>query len=335
MTEVLKTLKGKARVFACGGAGINIAKKVEQFRDVEEVGRADLSVAYIDTSRSNLSGLSAQVIENYTYLLEGLDGSGKIRRENHESIRDNTRKILQKFPAQDVNIVISSAAGGSGSVIAPSIVAELLENDQQVIVIIVGATDSGVEIENVLKTLKSYEAISQKKERPVVASYFQNSKDSPRDKVDVAATQVILSIAIVFSRENRELDTRDLYNFLNYQRLTSYKPKLVGFTVNIGEIATQNTQDVISVALITTAGSDDSVVFTPEYKAVGFLPEAVSAELASCTPLTLLAHNDSFPAVARELEERLEDLEKMKKARIQVKSILSNNDIATDDGMVL
>lgn len=331
----LSAIKGKAIVYAAGGAGINIGKKVEQFRNHSEVGVSDLSIVYIDTSRSNLNDLDESVIEKHTYLLEGLDGSGKIRKENHESIRDNTRKILQQFPPQDINIVISSGAGGSGSVIAPSIVAELLENDQQVIVILIGATDSGAEIENVLKTLKSYESISQKKERPVIASYFQNSKDSPRSKVDTSAVEVILSITTVFSRENRELDTRDLYNFLNYQRITSFKPKLVGFTVHVGEIPASDSTDVISVALVTAPGGDDSISFTPEYKAVGFLPEDINPDLAARTPLTLLTHNDSFTLIAKELEDRLSDLEKVKKARIHVKSILSGSDVSTDDGMVL
>lgn len=335
MSEI--RLRGRLRVYACGGAGINIGRKLEEFRNNPQPGSADITISYIDTSRSNLANLPEQVLDKNCYLLEGLDGSGKIRRENHESIRDNTRKILQAFPPEDINVVISSGPGGSGSVIAPSILAELLENDQQVVVLMIGATDSAIEIENTLKTLKSYEAISQKKERPVVTSYFQNSKETPRELVDVSAVQVVLAIATVFSRQNLELDTRDLYNFLNYHRVPgiSFTPKLVGLSVQVGPIADDRIDDVCSVAMVTVPGADDSLPFTPEYKTVGYLPADVDANLLKATPLTLMTHSNFFEGVAKELDGRLEDVERAKKARLASKSIIGVKDIATDDGMVL
>lgn len=326
----MSTVKGKARIYACGGAGINIGKKLEQFRGTSEVGVTDLDITYIDTSRSNLD---ATVSGDYCYLLDGLDGSGKIRRDNYHAISENTRKILQSFKPLDVNIVISSGSGGSGSVIAPSLVTELLENDHNVIVIVIGSSDSRIDIDNTLKTLKSYDAISQKRERPVVAAYFQNSAETPRSKVDDSIVSVLFSLTTLFSRENKELDTRDLYNFLNYHRVTSFKPKLVGLTVHIGDVPTDSISDVISVASVVV--DETSLNFIPEYRCVGYLSEQVSADIAKNMPMHFLTHNDSFAAVAELLTEKLDSLDKIQKARIESKPVISSKDVIADDGMVL
>ena len=326
MTTVIK---GKARIYACGGAGINIGKKLEQFRGTSEVGLTDLEITYIDTSRSNLDGT---VSGEHCYLLEGLDGSGKIRRDNYKAISDNTRKILQSFAPLDINIIISSGSGGSGSVIAPSLATELLDNDQNVIVIVIGSADSRIDIDNTLKTLKSYDAISQKRERPVVAAYFQNSADTPRSKVDESVVSVLFSLTTLFSRENKELDTRDLYNFLNYHRVTSFKPKLVGLTVHIGDVPENATNDVISVASVIT--DEVALQFIPEYRCVGYLSADVTPDIAKNMPMHFLTHNDSFSAVADALSEKLDSLEKIQKARIDSKTVITSKDVANDDGMV-
>lgn len=322
-------IKGKARIYACGGAGINIGKKLEQFRGTSEVGVTDLEITYIDTSRSNLDGT---VSGEHCYLLEGLDGSGKIRRDNYKAISDNTRKILQSFAPLDINIIISSGSGGSGSVIAPSLATELLDNDQNVIVIVIGSADSRIDIDNTLKTLKSYDAISQKRERPVVAAYFQNSADTPRSKVDESVVSVLFSLTTLFSRENKELDTRDLYNFLNYHRVTSFKPKLVGLTVHIGDVPENATNDVISVASVIT--DEAALQFIPEYRCVGYLSADVTPDIAKNMPMHFLTHNDSFSAVADALSEKLDSLEKIQKARIDSKTVITSKDVANDDGMV-
>ena len=78
-----KTPKGKVKLYACGGGGINIGHLFEQHRGKSEAGFAQIDVTYIDTSRSNVK---AGITADNLYLLEGLDGSGKLRAENHKVI---------------------------------------------------------------------------------------------------------------------------------------------------------------------------------------------------------------------------------------------------------
>lgn len=104
--------QGQVRVFCCGGGGINIGSMLEEYRGSEEIAAARLNPVYIDTSKSNLARNRHSINDEYCYVIDGLDGSGKLRAENYESITEHVRDILQKFKPLDLNIVISTAAGG-------------------------------------------------------------------------------------------------------------------------------------------------------------------------------------------------------------------------------
>lgn len=334
MTTEIK--KGQITLYAAGGCGINIAKQLEKFRGHKEFGLADISIVYIDTSRSNGKGLP----EEHTYLFEGMDGSGKVRAENYQEISKHARGILQKFAPGNLSIVLSSASGGSGSVIAPTLLSELLGNEVPVIAISVGSTDSALEIQNTLNTLKSYEGVAQKRELPVVMSYFQNSKETSRAVVNAAVTEVITTLMAVFSGMNEELDSQDLKNFLNFPKVTKFKePRLVGLsrllndqTKNIEEAVTGN---VIGMVSLLKPGTQLDVDFTPDYQAIGYLPEGVSENLVSLSPITFVTLANTPQVVAKDINARLLALEKAQKARVDAGSILGRGDEQQSDGLVL
>ena len=328
MTE---KLKGKIRVYACGGAGINIAKSLENFRGVDEVGFAHLDSVYVDTSRSNLN----DAIEPHCYLLDGLDGSGKIRKENYQQISAHTRDILQKYAPLDLNIVISSGSGGSGSVIGPSIVSELLDRDLPTVVILIGATDTRLEIDNTLKTIKSYDAISKLRDKPVVVAYHENSKETPRSTVDAVIVRLITGFMTVYSRENRELDSRDLFNFLRFERVTTFPTQLASVALHVSEFPADISEAVISVATLCVDGQDSGFDFTPDYQCVGFLPEGAPKASRDITPINLVVTANLFASVVKKLNGRLDELTQQQRARVSAGPIVSDKDQATDSGLVL
>lgn len=330
MTE---KLKGRVRVFACGGAGVNIGKHIERFRGNEEAGMAVVEVSYIDTSKSNLG---AEIPEHAIYLLKDLDGSGKIRKENYQQISAHTRDILQRHEPQDLSIVVSSAAGGSGSVIAPSIVSELLERDLPVVVILIGAGDTRLDIENTIKTIKSYEAISKLRGKPVVVKYLQNSINTPRSQVDTICLQTISALLTTFSRENTELDSKDLFNFLNFHRATTFPAQLAALNTYSAEMPAEHSGEVVSVVTLAREGEDTSLApLTPDYQAVGFLPADTNERILNAAPLNLVITTDLLVTTAKQLNGRLQELEQAQRARVATASILSDKDSATDTGMVL
>jgi hypothetical protein len=97
-------------LYACGGAGINIASAIEQQRGVSDVGMAAVETYYIDTSRSNL--LKKSIPAEHVYIFEDMDGSGKKRNTNASVISDNTLALLQKFKPGKFNVVLHSGSGG-------------------------------------------------------------------------------------------------------------------------------------------------------------------------------------------------------------------------------
>ena len=329
---MIEQFKGKVRLYCAGGAGINIGKHLESFRGVSETGVAELHSVFVDTSRSNLS---TNLPEEATYLLKDLDGSGKIRKENHAQIAAHTRDILQQHPPLDLNIVISSGSGGSGSVIAPSLVSELLVRDVQTIAITIGATDTRLEIDNTLKTLKSYEAIAKLRKVPVVMAYFQNSEATPRASVDEEVLRTITALLTVYSRENSELDSRDLYNFLHFERVTSYEPQLAALTLQMSASLEGDGSSVVTVASLYNGQQTNALPFIPDYQCVGYLPEGIAERIAEISPIHLATTSNLMPVVAKSLGKTLDELEQKRLARVKTSSILSDKDEATDSGLVL
>jgi cell division GTPase FtsZ len=163
-------------VYACGGAGINLGSQLVKFNNRKDPGFAELKTFFIDTSKSNIQ---SNIPEDNIYLVDGLDGSGKKRDTNYVALAECSKEILHQFKPADINIVLHSASGGSGSVIAPILVSELLSRKSLTIVILIGSTSSRIEAENTSKTLKSYEMISHKRNMPVIAAYKENSPSKP------------------------------------------------------------------------------------------------------------------------------------------------------------
>ena len=327
------SMTGKVVLYACGGAGINIAQHFESFRGkAAEGGFAEVQTVYVDTSRSNLP---AKASPDAFYLVENLDGSGKIRAENHREIAESIHDILLNFKPGDLNIVMSSLSGGSGSVIAPSLVSELLQRDANVIVIGISSVDSRIEIENSIKTLKSYEAVSKMRDKPVVLVHYENSETEPLSAVDTQAREAIVRLAALFSRQNRELDSADLRNLLQYNKVTDSKPKVVSMVFQSGTVV-RGKAHVIAVATLTTDEFSSSPGTPVGYRCTGYIRQ----DNASNINLTAPMHYGIFDGLVLEHYSRLSScLEKFDEAtlasRRTTSSLLSGNDKPTDNGLVL
>lgn len=334
------TTKGRVRIYAAGGAAINIAMLLRNVAVNPDI-IADLEVVMIDTSRANLA---AHASDANSYLVEGLDGSGKVRSENSEAIRGRILDILQQHKPADLNIVLSSGAGGSGSVIAPLLLSELIERKAPVIALTIGSTASKLEALNTLNTIKSYEAIAKKRQAPVVMHYLQNSPDLPRKDVDLQMVSTISYLAILFSRRNRELDSKDLQNWLRYSApITSFQPQLSIMTVlwheaNDNSVNTDLSKlgNIISVATLAPDLVNTTLTMTPEYQTVGILPPTATkggVDNLSGKVFNYVISDGLINEIAKGLNSFLADLEAAANARPAKTSITGHGE-ADADGMV-
>lgn len=328
------TTKAPIRVYACGGAGINIAQQLESFRGKIELGFGQLEICYLDTSASNLRG---NVPTEHSYVISVTDGNGKVRSDNTDVILQHIKPMLLAFSPADLNIVVSSGGGGSGSVIAPLIASELLKKDQQVVAMVVGSTDTQKDAQNTLATLKTYEAACVRAtNKPLLLAYTENRADSGRAPADEEVTGHILALARLFSRQNHELDSRDTYNWLNFNRVTSHQPKLASLTIVRGTNLLDNviSHDIINVATLNFQGDATAIRPVVDCQYTGFLPENTNRTESGPFPMHFVITDGQLQEKAEQLQKFINDMKERQAARIVTKTLMSDSDSVGAGGLV-
>ena len=330
-------VSSEVRLYCCGGAGINIGQQNNFSKG--ETGFAKLTPVYIDTADSNIREDLKNSPDFYDY--GDTDGSGQVRSENAEVISSRIRDVLQKFRPGDFNIVLSSGGGGSGSVIAPGIVHELLSREIPVVVILIGSIESRKYAENTLNTIKSYEGVSHRTNAPVVVAYAEMSPGA-RNEIDIQVREIILSLCVLFSRQNREMDSRDIYNWSRFNRVTSFQPQMTGLFIGKDlKDATRRTAslgkpgNVISVATIAKDATYERFDFMPEYHITGFVSPDARLSIDEKSPMHFFVMDSFFNDIAVRFGKMLKDLSETQAARVNPTSILDKDDRCTDTGLVL
>lgn len=318
---------GSLRIYACGGFGINISQHFDSAVTKPEPGIAQIHIAYADTSRSNIK---PSVPEERIFLIEGVDGSGKIRRENHQVIGRSVRNVLNTHRPQDMNLVVFSAAGGSGSVFGPLIVGELLERGLPVIALVLGSAESLITAQNTVNTLKSLENIAEKRDLPVVMIYARNANDVSREDTDRYFHRAIGALAVLASRQNAELDTKDIQNWVQFNKTTSVGPRLAAMEIAINE-APPADPEAISIASLYANTKIQPLNLVPEYHCAGYM----TTNNESVEQMHFAISIDDVPDIARDMQAVVQELDERRRARIQVDRLVRETDEVTDDGMVL
>lgn len=241
-------------IYAAGGTGVNIAKLIKDL---------DTNVVYIDTSLSNLKSVESSNV----FLVEGMDGAGKNRSVAYANFKDISEDVLLKHkPSDQLNIVIGSLSGGSGSILAPLITKELLARGHSVIVIGIDSKHSVIEMNNTVKTLKTYKSISDNANKAVSLYYIENTNRSDADR---RAVHFINLLSLLTDKKvTEEFDNSDLKSFLYFDTVTDNEPTLaiLEVTSNDSTPAEKGTSVVGSI-LITKDKAASLSGATPEYLA--------------------------------------------------------------------
>jgi hypothetical protein len=331
MNEVTNPI-GTVTVYCCGGGGINIGSMLENCRAKADPGFATISNVYIDTSVSNLLKRGQDIKEEHRYILDDLDGSGKIRRANVNQIVPHVKSILQQHKPGDFNIVVSTGGGGSGSVFAPLLVQQLLLDGQTVVVLTIGSLDTKNDITNTLNTLLSYEASGKKAGTSVVMAYFQNDENNSREKNDQAATKLLTSLFLLFSKQNHELDSRDLFNWSRPEDVTGFPAQLLYLSVaDSKEEVKQVTGNIVSVATLATVGTNVTLSPVPPVQYVGYLDDEVAKNSVPGAMMNFVISDGVIPATVAKLKSLKADIEKSENAQIRSTGILKAGDADEND----
>lgn len=319
--------QNKVTIFAVGGCGINIVSPLMKAATKDAKGFADLTFGMIDTSHSNLPDVGA---DSHFYHVgsrhELTDGSGKIRSTNVDYARQAVPQILAKWEPGDLSIVVHSGSGGSGSLIGNLLTQDLVSKGKNVVVILIASRTCLKEVDNVCDTIKTYQKVAVTTGRPVPCYYLDN-KLLGMAAADSLARVAILFLTAVWSGENKGLDRKDLENFLNYDRVSQYKPAIVALEVWSG--ATVGTNDrndmpVSTVVSIVKPGEDPDPGIVVPYHSYGELDETMVSRLKLETPVHLCTRQGAFPEVLAQLNAEVESLRKV----VQVPEV----EVSMDDG---
>lgn len=322
-------------LIAAGGAAMNIVGEFLNNRrtDIED-STCVINACFIDTSKSNFSKAGIALDDERVYILDGKDGRGKKRdMDTYEVVSEHANEILHQYKPSDINVIIHSASGGSGSVIGPVLASELLSRKCPVILIVLGSTDSMIEVDNTIKTLKGYEVLSKNQNKPVNVIYYENSTTTPRDQVDTLAQSTISLLAVIFSGKNHGLDSEDLVNFLHYQNVTQNEPQLVLVDFFYNEFKIPKGQSVISAVTLTDKEHSSSLPIVVDYQAVGFLSDTASKQVSVELPINMVNVMGFFPAVIERLEKYLTEIKDMRQSTI-IKRIEVTDGIANERGLI-
>lgn len=320
---------GAIRIFCCGGAGVGIGKYFELERDKITPGYASLSPVYMDTSKAS----TYEVPEKFFYHLPEKDGSGGVRGENGADIMKYTGEMLQKFPPFDHNIVISSTTGGSGSVMAPSIVSELMAQGKSVIVFAVGGDDTLQYVKNTVTTMLSYENIAKTRSKPVVMQYLQNGVDGSIEDVDLKIHLAISCLTVLYSRQNKNLDSQDLHNWLHFDKVTSFQPQIGVLSIHQKELKLTD-EGLISVVTLNKDLNGTRVGQPVEYQRVGVPMNLDANQKELMFPLHFAVTDGFIDSVMKNLRRQVREYDSKATARVVRNQLSTGDEKVAGNGLV-
>lgn len=318
--------KGTIRLYGAGGAGINC---ISVFNDVKPLqGCANILTSYIDTSRSNLKH---DFREEDCFIFKDKDGSGKIRKENHKDISDSIKKILLEQKPGDFNIVVSSASGGSGSVIAPLLVAELLRRGDNVIYCLIGSAECTITATNTLNTLKSLDSIADNLDIPVIVYYQQNDHETPRSQIDKNVRYAIACISNLVSKENTGLDTMDISNWVRFTYSTGIESQLGLLDIFTDIESPNDVTDPIAIASLYNDPDQPKIKVVPEYSCVGYFPTPTEGY----DQLHFVISTDNIKSIYSNIDDVVKRYKERRESRKNKTSLVESGDFITNDNLIL
>lgn len=269
----IKPITRSIRYYACGGTGINLLRSHREAVVLkDELGVADELFSFIDTSFANLHNVEREE----TFTLKGVDGSGSDRPKNAAAIKKALPEIMLANPAGDMNVVIFSSAGGTGSVAGPIILEELLRQDKSVLAIVIGSHTTVKRTTNTIGTLTGLEKTSEAVGRPIVMFYYENDLTKSDADNNIKPNFVLGSLGTLCSGQNKAMDSSDIANALDYHNVTHHEPGLA--MLNVVTKADDVKGPVISYLALLKDEEQIPPRFEADYDKTGYLPAGVRTE---------------------------------------------------------
>lgn len=299
----------KIGIYGCGGGGTNLLAMTEKKIKSEALGEvyAPYAAVYIDSSESNFDSLIPAGAEKYR--IEGMDGAGKIRDDMLDAARREAPNILFKYPSQDVNILVCSAGGGTGAVLATVLAEKMWAEGKRVIFVSPASIESGKTAKNSLAHIRTLNNRAKALNQTSVLFYDNNEAgNEKRNDVDRGMIMGICAILDLYSGKHREMDTKDVESWLNLSKSANLQPQLVLLDIDTNIEDAKARQYPISMAAIYSAADASKGSPSADYLSEGYRRDEGNS-------LFFSIHTDGLGNIANELQSVVTSYEQRAEAR--------------------
>lgn len=324
-----KTPVGTLRIWGCGGAGTNLASQFYSAPKQEHY--AEVDVCFVDTSYSNLSGLNISEVD--VFVIPEKDGAGKIRRNIHQAVVNHLGEIVNRFVQKDFNVVLFSASGGSGSVIGPLVLAELVKRGQQAIGIVIGSYESRLTAANTLNTLKTIDNLARHEIKCPISILFHNNRENTEKlNVDQAVIEQIAELSLLVSRTHHGLDTSDIKSWLRFDTHTTVTPQMSLIDIVDSVKDMEDIDYPIGIASLLSGPSDIGRVGADYFCDGTMHPDVV--KVIESPELHFVISVSAVPELVAMVEDSLNAIIDRNAARPKQQPLVSAGE-ATESGLIL
>lgn len=196
------------RVFACGGAGINLADLWK--RTGKSVAIQEALFVGTDTSENNIPEGESFPIEHR----HGKRGGGKRREMNYEGTEPFIDDVLSRHKPGDFNIVIYSTSGSTGGIQGPVIVQRLLKQGIPVVSVIIVDQASHKEATNTSAVFQSLDNFRRALKVNVVFDYIDNADFRTRGQANQQIINRLDFLSLFLTDQHTEADHADVSTLL-------------------------------------------------------------------------------------------------------------------------
>lgn len=200
------------------------------------------------------------------------------------------------------------------------VTAKLIEQGKSVIVIGINSKSSVIELNNTMKTLKTYRAMSSNIAKPISMYYIENNS---RVEADRQALHFVNLLSLLTDKKvTEEFDNSDLKSFLYFDKVTANDPTLSILEVSANDVSMpQKGTSIVGTILITKNKASSIQGTIPEY-------------LSTCIVSDAGYENDDIRlnSVLGKFSIILEDLEKDAQALADAKRINKIKDVEVQAG---
>ena len=349
MSENQNTVK----LWLLGGSGQNIGADIlrNQNHTANSKELAKLTAVSVDTSDSNYER-NRTVLESHKVpfvLIPGLHGLGQKRDSDVNKVKQHIGNIVNDNLGDktELNIVIHSASGASGSLTGNLLVKELLNENRNVLVVVVGDDTTRQFDYNTQATLRSYEAVAQQTGKPVICRYYQNHVDSKAtiQNINLAISDLITDYRVLFSGKIHSIDSADLANFFHYGKVTGTEPCLTLISnisvpnkattdslLNILDKNLGNNYNIVAAVNVQSSEMATRQTFECDFRVEGLLDYPSDVPADQLNSLFFVLTDNYFYDIVGHLTKVVETYDRRNQTRVSARISTTGAD---SDGLVL